>query len=237
MSRSPGSRLQVGALPADARGLVLMLHGGAEHGPNEIDDRSLAYRRTRWMQRAIAPRLHRAGVGVALLRFTLKGWQPKPAGTAAKGADGLDAEVPPPVADAREALATLGEQHPGLPVVLLGHSMGARTAVQVADDPAVVGVVGLAPWLPVDDPVEPLRGKHLVAAHGSRDRITSPRATRRYVERASQVAASARFVDMGPLGHYLFAGVRRWNATAVTESLGILDRHLDDAVSRITSAE
>ena len=35
-----------------------------------------------------------------------------------------------------------------MPVVLLGHSMGGRTAVAVADDPSVVGVVALAPWLP-----------------------------------------------------------------------------------------
>ena len=34
------------------------------------------------------------------------------------------------------------------------------------------------------DPVTALAGSHLVAVHGTRDRITSPRATRRYVDRA-----------------------------------------------------
>jgi alpha-beta hydrolase superfamily lysophospholipase len=217
-------RLRVATVPADARGLVLMLHGGAEHAPEEIDHRSLAYRRTGWMRDSIAGRLGRAGVGVALLRFTVRGWN-------ATGSD-----VPPPVADARAALDRLRGEHPGLPVVLLGHSMGARTAVWVADDPAVVGVVGLAPWLPPDDPVRQLAGRHLVAAHGSRDRITRARATAAYVRRALQAAASARFVDMGPLGHYMVRGVRRWNATAVAESLGILDRAAG-TVAGITSPE
>jgi predicted esterase len=207
----PDDRLWVGPLPPAARGLVLMLHGGAEVAPEEIDDRSMAFRRTRWMRRSIAGRLARAGVGVAQLRFTIRGWA---------GAS----DVPPPVADARAALARLRSEHAGLPVVLLGHSMGARAAVWAADEPGVVGVVGLAPWLPPDDPVEQLAGKHLVAAHGRRDRITNARATAAYVRRASEVAASARFVDMGPLGHYLITGVRRWNATAVTECLGVLDQ-------------
>lgn len=203
-------RLQVGPLPEAPRGLVLMLHGGAEHGPNPIDARSLAYRRTRWMRDTIADRLVAAGVGVALLRFAVKGWN-------------HTAGPPSPVGDARAALARLTEEHAGLPFVLLGHSMGARTAVWVADDPAVTGVVGLAPWLPPDDPVATLAGRRLVVAHGSRDRITNARATARYVERARTVAASARFVDMGPLGHYMVRGARRWNATAVRETLAVLD--------------
>ncbi|MGY2875558.1 alpha-beta hydrolase superfamily lysophospholipase [Marmoricola sp. URHA0025 HA25] len=218
-------RLRVRPLPGAARGLVLMLHGGAEHGPEQIDDRSRAYRRTGWMRHAIAGRLERAGVGVALLRFTVRGWNAELS------------EVPSPVADARTALGQLRQDHPGLPIVLLGHSMGARTAAWAADDPAVVGVVGLAPWFPPGDPVEQLAGRHLVAAHGRRDRITSPRATAEYVRRAAATAASASFVDMGPLGHYLLRGVRRWNATAVTESLGMLDRVVPGTVAGITSPE
>jgi pimeloyl-ACP methyl ester carboxylesterase len=218
-------QLRVGPVPTGARGLVLMLHGGAEVAPQEIDDRSLAYRRTGWMRDAIARRLGRRSVGIALLRFTVKGWQ---AGGPA---------APSPVADARAALDRLRGDHPGLPVVLLGHSMGARTAVWVADHPSVVGVVGLAPWLPPGDPVDQLAGKHLVAAHGSRDRITNARATAAYVRRAREVAASARFVDMGPLGHYLIKGVRRWNATAVTECLDVLDRGTAGTVAGITSPE
>jgi hypothetical protein len=29
---------------------------------------------------------------------------------------------------------------------------------------------------------------------------------------------------MGPLGHYMVKGLDRWNATAVAETIGMLDR-------------
>ena len=100
--------------------------------------------------------------------------------------------------------------------------MGARTALHVADDPSVAGVVALAPWIEPDTPVVGLAGRQLVAAHGRRDRITSAPATRAYVERATAVAASARFVDMGGLGHYLLRGRRQWVDLARAESLRVL---------------
>ena len=216
-------RLTLSPLPEDPRGLVVMLHGGAERGTQAVDDRSLAPRRTGWMLRAISPELGAAGIGVGMLRFTVKGWN-APRATPATGPQASPAALPSPVRDARSALDELHAEHPDVPIVLLGHSMGARTAAWVADQPGVVGVVGLAPWFPHDDPVEALAGKHLVAAHGHRDRITSAKATRRYLQRAAAVAAEARFVDMGGLGHYMLTGVRRWNATAATETIGLLDR-------------
>ena len=60
-----------------------------------------------------------------------------------------------------------------VPVVIVGHSMGARTGARVADDPSVRGLVALAPWFPPGEPVAALQGKDLVVAHGRRDRITS----------------------------------------------------------------
>ena len=52
MSLPLDDRLWTGRLPANPRGLVLLLHGGAEHGLSEVDHRSLAYRRTRLMAAA-----------------------------------------------------------------------------------------------------------------------------------------------------------------------------------------
>ncbi|MFL6025024.1 MAG: alpha/beta fold hydrolase [Marmoricola sp.] len=209
-------RLTLSPLPADQHGLVVMLHGGAQQSTNPVDHRSLALRRTRWMFEQVREDLVTSGIGVGLLRFSVKGWN---AG---------DGRVPSPVADARLALTDLHAAFPDQPIVLLGHSMGARTAAWVADQPGVVGVVGLAPWFPHDDPVDALAGKHLVAAHGRRDRITSPKASRIFVRRAGEVAREASFLDMGGLGHYMLRGAERWNRVAVTESRAILDRVRED---------
>ena len=141
-----------------------------------------------------------------LVRYRQRGWN--------GGAD--------PAADARWALDRLREVHGDVPVVLLGHSMGARVAVHVADDPSVVGVVGLAPWWSADDPVRTLAGRTLRAAHGRRDRITSFRETARYVARAAAVADSAELHDMGALGHYMLTGARAGTTVAIESVLEVL---------------
>ena len=116
--------------------------------------------------------------------------------------------------------------------MLLGHSMGGRTAVHVADDPRVAGVVALAPWLPRGEPVAPLvanaAGAPLRAAHGRRDRITSYRATSDFVDRATAAGADATLEDMGWAGHYLLARIQAWNAVTTGRALALLggpDRH------------
>lgn len=198
--------------PDRPRGLVLMLHGGAAHSERPVDRRSLSLRRTQLMCATIQPRLADAGCALGLLRFSVRGWN------ASLG-------EPAPVVDARSALEQIRHDYPGVPVVLLGHSMGARTAVHVADDEQVVGVVGLAPWWPADEPVTALAGRRVVAAHGRRDRITSAQQTRSFLGRADEVAASTTFVDMGLVGHYMLTHVRSWNRTALKASLGMLAGH------------
>jgi alpha-beta hydrolase superfamily lysophospholipase len=193
-------------VPGDPRAMVLVLHGGKPRSDRVIGPTSASWRRAAWLQRSIVPQAHEAGIGVWLARYRVRGWN---------GGAG-------PVADARWALEELRSAHGDVPVVLLGHSMGARVAVHAADDPSVVGVVGLAPWWSADDPVATLAGRALRAAHGRRDRITSFRETSRYVDRARTVAASAELRDMGGLGHYMLAGSRRWHDVALRSVLEVL---------------
>ncbi len=171
LGRGSFTRLDVVA----PRALVLVLHGGKQSSSQPVDSRSASWRRMVAMQRSVSPALHEAGLATWLLRYQQRGWN--------RAA---------PVADARWALEQVRRELGDLPVVLLGHSMGARTAIHVADDPSVVGVAGLAPWWQPDDPVAALRGKPVAAAHGRTDKITSARMTRAYLQRASSVASSTR---------------------------------------------
>jgi predicted esterase len=188
------------------RAVILMLHGGKPRSTDVVENRSASWARSAWMARSIAGRAHDAGTSVWLLRYRERGWN-----------GGRDR-----TADARWALDEVRAAHGGVPVVLLGHSMGARVAVHVADDDSVTGVVALAPWWSDADPVRTLARRSLVAAHGRRDRITSFAHTRRFVERARAVAAQAELVDMGLLGHYMLGRPDRWNDVAIESSLRLL---------------
>lgn len=213
MSQTPGPRpgLTRYDAPGRPRAVVLMLHGGKEQSLAPVDGRSTSWRRSLSMQRAISHAAHQQGVSTWLLRYRHRGWN--------------DHHAPSPVPDARWALDEVRRHLGDVPVVLLGHSMGARTGARVADDPLVVGLVALAPWFPPDDPVQPLAGRRLVAAHGRKDRITSYQATEQFVRRARTVALEAGLVDMGPVGHYMLRHVRAWNDFAVTRSLRMLAAH------------
>lgn len=201
LAADPFTRLDVDG----QRALVLALHGGKQASRQPVDGRSASWKRMAALQRAVAPDLHAAGVGTWLLRYRVRGWN--------GGA---------PVADARAALAEVRRELGDVPVVLLGHSMGARTAAYVADDPSVVGVVALAPWWLPEDPVDALRGKRVLAAHGRTDKITSARQTRAFLDRADRVAAEVAFRDMGRVGHYMFRRVPAWNAVATEGCLALL---------------
>jgi len=194
------------------RAVVLLLHGGKEQSNYPVDGRSASWRRMAALQRAITPELHDAATSTWLLRHRTRGWD--------GGAGKLE--------DARWALDEVRDSVGEVPVVLLGHSMGGRTAVHVAAGPTVVGVVALAPWLPAGESVHALRGKPLRAAHGRRDTITSYAATRAFVDRANVAGADATLTAMGWVGHYLLCRIAAWNRFAAGQAgalVGGPDRH------------
>ncbi len=97
--------------------------------------------------------------------------------------------------DAREAIERLDADR----TLLLGFSMGGAVAISVADDPRVYGVLGLAPWIPDQLSVEPLRGRRLDVIHGSLDRPlpglpgVSPAGSRRGFERAQALGVPGTY--------------------------------------------
>jgi pimeloyl-ACP methyl ester carboxylesterase len=191
---------------AQPRAVVLLLHGGKESSQRPVDARSASWARMAALQREVTEPLHEAGAATWLLRYRTRGWD--------GGAD--------KVADARWALDRVREAHGDVPVLLLGHSMGGRTAVHVADDPAVRGVVALAPWWPAGEPVDAVLGTPVRAAHGRRDRITSYAASRAWVERVRDAGGDATLRSMGWAGHYLLSRRRAWNAFATDQVLALL---------------
>ena len=150
------------------------------------------------------------GVAVWTLRYRYRGW---------------NEPVDSPVADAGWALDEVRRRHGDVPVILVGHSMGGRTALRVAGDPSVRGVVALAPWLPPDEPVEQLRDRSVLIMHGSRDRWTDPRASLDLARRAASVTAVRR-VEVTGVGHPMLRRASVWHD--LTTQFVLRQLHLSD---------
>jgi pimeloyl-ACP methyl ester carboxylesterase len=196
-----------GTDPAATRALVLVLHGGRSRGYQPPSNLRLAYRRMLPFARALRRAGHADGLAVWVLRYRYRGWN----------APDLD-----PVTDARWALEQARERHPGVPVLLLGHSMGARAALRVAGDPAVVGVCALAPWIEPGEPYRQLAGRSLLIAHGDRERMTSPSASFQYALAARQVSDRVCRFDVIGDGHAMLRRAADWTWLVCRFALGEL---------------
>jgi alpha-beta hydrolase superfamily lysophospholipase len=194
------------------RGVALVLHGGKSQSREPVEARHLSPAR----MVPFAWDLHRAGrkhgLAVWSLRNSVRGW------------NGPDMS---PLQDARWALARIREQHPGVPVFLVGHSMGGLTALCAADHPGVEAVVALAPWLNPGTPVSGVANRRVLIVHGTTDRWTSASASLLFARRASAEAASMQYVALKGAGHFMLRKIGVWQTLttgfvmkAFSESIG-----------------
>ncbi|MGW4996334.1 alpha/beta fold hydrolase [Streptomyces hydrogenans] len=188
-------------------GAVLLLHGGRADGLEAPPSLNLPALRMRPFAEAVRRAARGRSVLVAEGRYRHRGWNGERADAAR---------------DAQAALAALRERFGAVPVVLVGHSMGGRAALAVAGDPAVRGVVALAPWCPPDEPVAHLAGRRLHLLHDEADRVTEAKDSWAFVTRARKAGADATGIPMPTGGHAMLRGARLWHRRATELALGTL---------------
>ncbi|MBC7593750.1 MAG: alpha/beta fold hydrolase [Kineosporiaceae bacterium] len=193
--------------PDAPRGVILMLHGGQQRSHDPVQNKNSSWWRMALMARSLTPFAEEHDLALMLVQYRKRGWN--------------NETDPDPVQDARFALAEIARRYVDLPIVVVGHSMGGRTACRIADGDDVVGVTALAPWLPEGEPTTAMAGKQLRVIHGTRDRWTSAKWSRDFVERCQGFAASATWTAMPGVGHFMLRRVGKWN------------RFVEDSVSDI----
>ena len=194
-----------GHVPPHPRALALVVHGGAEAGTDTVTWRRLAVLRMAPFAGAIRSRT-RGDVAVLRLKNRVRGWN----GPAAD-----------PLRDALWALTRIREVHPGIPIALVGHSMGGRVVLRLADEPDVVGIAALAPWI-ASDAREPRPGIPTLLMHGSRDRITDPARTATLAPRYEDAGVDVRHDVVDGGDHAMLRHAGRWHDTVaqfVSEAL------------------
>ncbi|MEU9735131.1 alpha/beta fold hydrolase [Streptomyces sp. NPDC048002] len=201
-----GTALVTRRAPAAPRAAVLFLHGGRADSRAPSRPWHPAPLRMRPFVRAASSALRAEDVLVGEVRYRVRGW------------NGADAD---PLHDARRALEELTRIAGDVPVVLVGHSMGGRTALRAARAPQVRAILALAPWCPEGEPVAHLRDKDVTVLHGDRDRVTDPHASAAFVRHARAAGARADFVTMTGGDHAMLRRGRDWHrdVTAITLAL------------------
>jgi alpha-beta hydrolase superfamily lysophospholipase len=126
-------------------------------------------------------------------------------------ARGWNGEHESPLPDARWALDRIAERFDGLPVGLVGHSMGGRVALRVGDDGRVRSVAALAPWLPRGEPIPSMKDRKVLLAHGTGDRTTDPRQTVELARNLRQVGVEVELHELIGGRHSMLFPARPWH--------------------------
>lgn len=181
------------------RGVALFCHGGTASSVESPRDYALSLVRMRAIEHVVRQAGSEQGLETQLLRYRLAGWN----------GDAADA-----FSDVRWAVESIRSEHgDGVPIVLVGHSMGGRAALRAGGDPQVAAVCALAPWTPSGEPVAHLRGHTVAILHGRGDRWVPARLSADFAVRAQLAGASvARFTIAG--GHSMLRGAAKWHEFA-----------------------
>ncbi|WP_346620942.1 alpha/beta fold hydrolase [Blastococcus montanus] len=180
------------------RAVALFCHGGTVASVEPPKERALSLVRMRAIEQAVSAAGAPQGLTTCLLRYRVAGW------------NGAAADA---YADVRWALDRIRAEHGGLPVVLVGHSMGGRAVLRAGGHDGVAAVCALAPWTPPGEPVGHLRGRTVAILHGRGDRWVPAQLSADYAVRAQRAGARvARFTVAG--GHSMVRRAYRWHAFA-----------------------
>ena len=207
-------------------GVVVVAHGGQAKSTEPTNPLQPAVLRMIPVANAVRHALRGSGAVVLRPRFDVRGW------------NGAQAS---PVADLTGTLDGIADGYGTVPVVLIGHSMGARAAIRAAGHPNVSAVAGLAPWLPPGEPVAQLAGRRVLLAHGTADTITSAAETWAFAERARGVT-TVTALEVKDGDHPMLRRARLWHAIAAAfarSALGLSSSESSSAggsVSDITAA-
>lgn len=176
--------------PVGATDLVLLAHGGEEHSQADPHRWRPALLRMWPFARVAAAAAPDAAVG--FVRYRFRGWND--AGDPALDLRAVLDELPPVIAR----------------VFLIGHSMGGRAVVAAGVHPRVAGVLALAPWLPVDEPLSALRPP-VTFVHGADDTITDPAGTAAYADRLRDAGVAVTTYSLAGDGHAMLRRPKDWN--------------------------
>jgi hypothetical protein len=182
------------------RAVALVLHGGRAKSHAPVRPTHLTVVRMSPFATSLRRGGADLGLAVARLRYLVRGWN--------GGAQS-------PVADVQWGIKQIAERFPSVPVALVGHSMGGRAAIYSAAAPSVRAVVGLAPWIEPDDPVDPVAGRDVLVVHGDRDRITNPTNSAEWTE-------SAAYVSVAGERHTMLHRAGLWHSMATSYVLATL---------------
>ncbi len=190
----------------DPRGVVLVLHGGKSRSLMPTSWWNLPVVRMMPFAWTVAAESH-GDLSVAVLRYAVRGW------------NGATAS---PVVDAQRALDEISARYPGLPVGLLGHSMGGRVAFRLAGDERVSALVALAPWVERSDVAQGHAGLRALVMHGTRDRMTSPRNAKAMAEAMAALGVDVTWRAVEGEAHGMLRQAGMWHresARFLVESL------------------